>query len=402
MSETGAKPRILFVDDEEEILLGLKANLRRKRRSWDLRFIVGAEAALHQVREWGPEVVVSDMRMPEMDGATLLARIREEHPSCIRIVLSGHADRDATVRALASAQRWIAKPCSRDELVAALDSALVASKLGREAAESLRVGGVSTLPSPPRLLERLRSVAADPGAGAADIEKVIESDPAMAAKLLQLSNSAFFCLPREIVEVREAIARLGTDLICSLLTSEAVFASADDRMLLGELDVEALRMHSVLVGRVSARIASECGGDSATALTAGLLHDCGILAASIHSAASRRKGRDVANPSEEIRATHAGLGAGLLGAWGLPLAIIEAAACHHDLTALGESPGLETSAVHFGNFLANEIEGRQEGRQNSATPSPDAVAALGGDSQLERWQGIAEEEFTLVAEENGR
>ena len=89
------RKRILFVDDERNILQGLQDLLRKQRKEWDMAFALGSQAALDELAQAPFDVVVSDMRMPGMDGAELLARIKEQYPSVARIVLSGHADRDA-------------------------------------------------------------------------------------------------------------------------------------------------------------------------------------------------------------------------------------------------------------------------------------------------------------------
>jgi len=90
--------RVLFVDDEPRILEGLRRMLRSQRNEWEMAFAPGGGAAL-AIMEAAPfDVVVSDMRMPEMDGATLLTQVRNLYPQVVRIVLSGHAELSAALR----------------------------------------------------------------------------------------------------------------------------------------------------------------------------------------------------------------------------------------------------------------------------------------------------------------
>ena len=83
--------RILFVDDENNILDGIRRLLHADRKRWDMEFAIGGEAALRACEAGRFYVVVSDMRMPGMDGATLLGHIRDLYPSTARLILTGYA-----------------------------------------------------------------------------------------------------------------------------------------------------------------------------------------------------------------------------------------------------------------------------------------------------------------------
>src|ERR1044071_1058497 len=88
------KKRILFVDDEPAILAGLQNLLYKHRKRWQMVFALGGQLGLDEIRKEPCDIVVSDMRMPGVDGATLLNTVKDECPSTVRIMLSGHADRE--------------------------------------------------------------------------------------------------------------------------------------------------------------------------------------------------------------------------------------------------------------------------------------------------------------------
>ncbi len=92
--------RILFVDDEPNVLAGVRRTLYGMRSEWDMAFAEGGEKALEMFREAPFDVVVSDMRMPGMDGAELLRRIKAEYPRTIRFILSGHSDKEMIIRSV--------------------------------------------------------------------------------------------------------------------------------------------------------------------------------------------------------------------------------------------------------------------------------------------------------------
>ena len=77
---------IIFVDDEEKVLSGLRRMLRPMRQEWDMHFALSADAALELLADLEPEVIVSDVRMPGTDGIELLDIVRRRYPGIVRII----------------------------------------------------------------------------------------------------------------------------------------------------------------------------------------------------------------------------------------------------------------------------------------------------------------------------
>jgi len=121
------RPRILFVDDDVDVLESLRDALRKDRQRWDFAFATGGAAALEELAQRPCNVVVSDMRMPGMDGAELLTRVKDQHPTVARLVLSGHAEQEAMERAMRVAQEFLSKPCQIAVLRATIERALAGS-----------------------------------------------------------------------------------------------------------------------------------------------------------------------------------------------------------------------------------------------------------------------------------
>jgi DNA-binding NtrC family response regulator len=110
------KKQILFVDDECNVLEGLRRMLRPQRNDWDMQFVMSGAEALKIMDARPIDLLITDMRMPEMDGAVLLTLTMERHPDVIRIILSGQADSDLIMKALGVAHQFIPKPCEPDSL----------------------------------------------------------------------------------------------------------------------------------------------------------------------------------------------------------------------------------------------------------------------------------------------
>lgn len=354
--------RILFVDDEAPILEGLQNLLRRQRHRWEMAFALGGEEALRRLDEQRYDVVVSDLRMPGMDGARLLQEVRDRHPDTARIVLSGHADREALVRAIPVAHQLLAKPCDPEVLRVVIErTCALQARLADDGIRRL-LGRVDHLPSAPRTYWELTRRMADPEVTAAELAPIIEQDPAMVVRVLQLVNSVYFGLSQPVLSVRHAVTYLGLELLRGLALSAHVFALP--RELGGEpvIAVEELQARALLTARVARRLLADDPLRAEEAFTAGMVHDIGrlVLALEVPAAwsaivreAARTGRREIDVEAERLGVTHAEVGAYLLGVWGLPFSIVEAVADHHVPSRVTEGDRAVLAAVHVASALVN-------------------------------------------------
>lgn len=383
--------RILFVDDEPLILNSLELRLRRRRPEWEVHFAscgADAEAMLHDVEF---DVVVTDMRMPGMDGATLLAIVRRMQPEAFRIVLSAHMGRDTQLRALPVTHRFLSKPCVPDELERVIQQALyLRDRLGNPALHRM-VGEVRQLPSPPRTFEEISTLMVDPRVGLKQIAAVVNKDPAIAARLLHVANSAFFGIRRQIRTSVEALNWLGVDLVRKLVISSELsrkFRGADPALL------DQVQSHALLAARISSRLVD--ARLSSVVSTGALLHRVGLL---VLAAAQpellqdvEAMERDGMGRAEAERAvfgfTHADVGGHLLNLWGLPLDIVETVANHLEPPAPTVQGQLDaTGAVHVGSQLATAAirMGSAYVQPADVNLLPAYIAAAGIEPKLRDW-----------------
>jgi putative nucleotidyltransferase with HDIG domain len=386
--------RILFVDDEPQILDGLRDLLRRERREWEMEFALGGEEALRRLAERSYDVVVSDMRMPGMDGATLLTRVRDEHPDTVRIVLSGYTELEAALRAVPVAHQFLAKPCERDVLRGAVDRALQLRELLANEPVRAAITEVGALPSVPRTFAELNEALVDPGVPMTVIADIVGRDIALCAKVLQLVNSAFFGLGRQIASINEAVSYLGLGTIRTLVLSLEAFQQFDAVRLPAGETLEGLHRHALLVGALASRIPGE-QRNADDALTAGLLHDVGKLVLALRRpaelarayATARAERRPLHQAEEELfGVSHAEIGAYLLGLWGLPLGVVGAVANHHHPERV-EPCGLDAlAAVHIADALAHECSAARAGQAPCALLDPQYLEAVGAAASIDRWR----------------
>jgi putative nucleotidyltransferase with HDIG domain len=330
---SAARKRLLFVDDEAAILTGLENLLYRDRKHWDMVFAPGAEAALKQLRSQPFDVVISDMRMPGLDGAQLLRIVQDEFPATVRIILSGHADRESIVRALPSMHQYLSKPCDAATLRAAIDRCLAVAARPGDAAVRAIVGKLDKLPSPPHLFFELGKLAASPTSTLPQVADVVAGDPAMAAKVLQLANSAAFGLPRKTTSISQAVSYLGIELLKCIALTASVFES-------GNTEIAGMQEHALRVAAIAKRLVRD-RKRADEAFVAALLHDIGRVILAVSGAS-------------ELDVHHAEVGACLLGVWGLPPPIVDVVAHHHAPSKIDPALAEVVAAVHVADAIDDD------------------------------------------------
>ena len=388
--------RIIFVDDEVRILEGLQRMLRPQRHVWEMAFAPSGQAALQMMEAAPFDVIVSDMRMPGMDGATLLTGVREKYPDVLRIILSGYTELEAALNAVPVAHQFLVKPCDQDTLHTAIERATsLNSILNNKRLESI-VGSMQQLPSLPKSCMEMRAALADPNADSHRIARLVERDPAMSAKILQLVNSAFFGVARNVSDINTAITYLGKTILENLVLSVEIFRIFRPTKSIPGFSLEALHAHAQLTSKMAGHIATDNAMRS-LAMIAGLLHDVGKLV--LAEATPEHFARAIAGAQSEKRplfeieeeltgVSHAEVGAYLLSMWGIPYVIVEAVAQHHHLERVVCEKFDLLASVYFANWLAHDYEEGQHGPGGipNAPLNQEIVAKLGLENQLPEWQ----------------
>jgi putative nucleotidyltransferase with HDIG domain len=328
--------RLLLVDDEQPALDGLRSRLHRMSGKWVVEGVSSGEGAVEQMRRQPYDVIVTDMRMPGMDGAQLLQTVSERWPQTIRIVLSGYADLQQIARLVPFAHQYLSKPCDPKQLEGVIDRCLQLHDLLHGSELRAIVGRIHKLPSLPRIYSALQEAVRNDKITVSEIARLVAADSAIAARVLQLVNSAFFRLARRITNIEQAISYLGFTAIRNVAASVELFAQwkTDSRSC---LDPEKLQSHVLAVAAAASALTAKTPIADDT-LLAGLLHDIGYWVLAQECPADLRKALELATatsiPLHEaetrvIGASHAEVGAYLLGIWGLPHCVIEAVAHHH-------------------------------------------------------------------------
>lgn len=351
---------ILFVDDEANVLQALRRSLRRKAGEWDMAFASGGPEALELMQTRSLDIIVTDMRMPGMDGAQLLAEVRQRQPDAIRFVLSGQSDQESVYRSIGISHQYLSKPCEGEVLVGRIDRALALRQRFRNQALRTLIGGRLEVPARPEIFTRLVAALADKNVQTRQVAAIVELDPVMASRVLQAANSAFFGPSRHVTSIERAVELLGFDVLKGLALKQDVLNMLPPGTAAGG-QADAVFEHSIRVAATARALTALPGidprlGDECYAL--GLLHDLGVLVLSRLEARLQAAGEGNVLDRERslLGIGHDEVMGYLLGLWGLPDMLVEAVMHHHDDPRPEPDLSPAAAVLHLANAIDHLVE----------------------------------------------
>lgn len=357
--------RVLFVDDEPFALEALQRVFEPMQNEWHMEFVTSGPAALARMDELRFDAVVTDLKMPGMNGAELLEQVARNHSTACRVILSAQADEELVFHSVKTAHQFISKTADPKVLVRKIRKLILLrqSRLPIEIVELLC--SIERLPTVPTVYAELVESLSDPQTDLMTMAEIIGRDAAIGAKVLQLANSAFFGLRGEVSSILEAVTFLGVDTVRYLVLMVGVcdqFKGIDFQHGF----VENVWTHSTQTARIC-RVVTETElapmALREQSFVAGLLHDLGKLVLAENRPEEYRAVLEKAHEDhrplwqverELLGATHGEVGAYLLELWGLPETVTRAVR-YHDEPA-DQDAGLNALAVvHVANYLEHEI-----------------------------------------------
>jgi HD-like signal output (HDOD) protein len=392
--------RILLVDDDPQLLAGLRRTLRLERPQWHVQIADSGPVALTFLEGGAFTVLVTDMIMPDMDGAALLRLAHQASPGTVRMVLSGHTMRDRLEACEGLIHSFLDKPLDPDLMLEILDQHDPAKATASGLKAKALVTPLENVPSMPDLYQRLLQLLQEPNLSQSRLLQVIRQDPGMTAKVLKLANTGH--APRgRTSDLAEAMSLLGLETLKPALLMQSTLTAAQSLTPQG-LRLEDHWRHSLHIAEATRFLAQHQGAEARTVamgFTAGLLHDIGITILATHPSLEYQTVLDQtqsqARPLFEVEREHLGtdhaeVGAALLKLWGLEEELCALVRNHHDAPA----PGASRTMAGYMAF-ADRWRSLFEDSGLCGTPpkgSPEAVgpwAAL-----LERWEpsGFPEDE----------
>jgi len=342
------------------------------RSEWEMEFAVSGQEALEilQVRPF--DILVTDMRMPGMDGCQLLNCVRNLYPEVVRIVLSGHSDKDMILNSVGLTHQFLSKPCDGEALKATVARACAMRTLLKDESLINIISKIESLPSLPSLYQEVVEEVNSVDGSLERVGEIISKDVGMSAKLLQLVNSSFFGLSRsKVSSIMRAVTLLGIETIKTLILSVKIFSQFDRP---GLPSISGLWDHSIATAMIARRIAAQENLELnriEEALMAGLLHDIGKLILMDKLPEKCHEVSDILNSGDQVweaeqkvlGTTHAEVGAYLMGIWGLSESLVEAIAFHHCPSKCSNSSYSILSVTHLANSAEHCENGEKETRR---------------------------------------
>jgi HD-like signal output (HDOD) protein len=361
-----------------------------------MEFATSGEAALEVLSQHPTDVIISDMRMPGMDGAELLLRVREQFPLTARILLTGQASKADLLRAVTVAQQTISKPCPPALLCETIEHALsVQALLTNDAVKSM-VGKVDRLPACPQIYRRLTEVMQRDNASIAEIGAIVAEDPHLSARTLSVVNSSYYGLFQKMTSIPKAVGLLGLEIVRNLALGMEVFGKVDGAAA-RSLTLNKLPDNALLRAQLAQRIVADRLLDDVTYAGA-LLLDIGhvvlwnclgekydILLAGAEAGQSPIYEVE----QQELGFTHAEAGGYLLALWGVPTPIVELVAGHNVPALLRLAESRPARGIHIADRLVTSLR----------AGDPDPIASIEQsirarpdvEAHLALWQAMAQD-----------
>lgn len=385
-----------IMSDLNQLPKDMKARLRISRAS-------RPEIAMQKLAEGDFGIVVVHLS-PE-DFTYRYSWLRESvhsWPGMIRVMLNDRLQMHQIAKASELCHRSVPFTATANELMLELNQCVQARNTINKPVVRDYVGSIERLPSLPSIYSELNDALASDATGAAEIAAIIEKDPAMAAKVLQLVNSAFFALSSHVFKIRDAVVILGIRQLRDLFLVSQLFQQYPQDHNWTSFSFENLFDRSMVVGRFARAICRDLKVPAEVAdkaFLAALLQDIGMLAIATSNPDQYRSVLREAELLEQpvyaiekmrMGVTHMEVGAYMLALWNLPPEVIEAVLFHSVPNATPGSRFTPLSAVHIADSIIPDLVHVNECRINSRLSSS-YINRLSLGAHVHRWEEMAEE-----------
>ncbi len=334
-------PVILFVDDDEAILSSIKSLFRKE--PYEKYYFSSPVEALKFLEEIEVDLMVVDMRMPEMSGIVFLEKAMAIHPASIKIILSGYEGKKLVLSVLAKgfAHHYLMKPWDDDEFKSLIHKFTHLYKDFEKKKLIQYLNSFTQLPTPPNTNTKLMEILSAEDININDIVKEIEGRPFIVTKLLQIANSVSFGVQRYITSVKDAIILIGIDQVKAIVLSLGVLKKFTELISTSNaVKVQEVWERSMRRAVIAKKIATywDKPVDKHLIFITSLVVDIGYLVwlyaepqkyVRFNELVLRKKIPAAEAEIHVFSYSHAVLGALLLELWNFPAKVIYAVVNHH-------------------------------------------------------------------------
>ncbi len=392
------KPFILFVDEDKEMLSGLSRMFKSMEGQWRFEFVENGKQALFIMEQTPADIIISEYNMR---GFELLKKIKENFPQTDRIFLSGETDEKKIMEGISIANQFISKPVNSEKLKNILKRNLAIQNLLKDKNLKKIISQIDKLPNVPHIYKEIVNELNSDISSTKSIGNIIEKDPSMSSKIIQVVNSGFFYNSSKISNPSEAVVLLGIEIVKSLVLQIGIFSGLKLQSSFSGFQ-KNLYNHSIETAYIARDISKMEGLSSFKcdqAFMTGLIHGCGKLALAskfpdeyklVIENAKKNKTFLFTEENNIFGVSHAVVGAFLMGTWGLPLKIIESLLYYHNPSSSSDEHFDVTAAVHIAHNISKERKQKTNICYENMYDMK-FIKKLGLEEKLEKWRGFKEE-----------
>lgn len=332
---------LFLIDDEEAILASLYRLFRRD--GYNIVRFTSAKEAISQLNNYNVDIIITDMRMPEMNGLEFLKVAKVVCPEAIRVILSGYEEKEVVLDALSNsfAHQYFLKPWDDSMLKDYISKTIKLQNGLRNEKLSSAILKFNHLPSSKKFQTRLVSFLKQEESSLNELVDEIKENPTLIAKVLQVANSVYYASYKNISSIRDAIIFIGTAYVHILASAVDMYQS-----LIKELPIEVQKHIETFWEKALKRAAYakkiaenwRSHVDSQTVYVASLLQDIGLLLriSTEHEKYEKMLSLQKSEKQSLTEAdkkvfpiSHEQISSEILRLWNFPEEIIDAVASHH-------------------------------------------------------------------------
>jgi HD-like signal output (HDOD) protein len=396
MSDSAPK-RILFIDDEPALLDSLTRVMRPLKNEWEIDVQKPSEA-LERLKHERYDVIVTDLRLPVLNGMPVVSQVMERQPDSIRVAFRPSEPANQQTQSLLGAnQHVIARSADLENLRETVER--ISRMRDRLHDDNMRalISEIDGLPAVPAVCQELNRTLAQDDFSMRDVASVVEKDPALCAKILQLVNSPFFGLNRKLTQLHDAVSFLGTSMLKNLVASVTLWRTLEGIRPSAIAQLQRVHARCQRVGGLARRMMAKERARAEEAFVSGLLHDIGVTMLIAYlperydriSAEMLNTGLSFYEVERSLYSLdHAEIGAHLLDAWGLPFQVLEAVAFHSSAPNLRHTRLEPADAVYIAQAL---LDARDRSLELDECIDETYLEQLGVAGQFAEWCAWLEE-----------
>lgn len=329
---------ILFVDDEQQILKSFRRVFAET--AYTVLLASDGEAALQLLSENEVDLIITDIRMPDMDGIALLGLVKSKYPRVVRTVLSGYADEKLIFQAVSQnlAKIYLYKPWHNEQLLQQVNRLLNMKVKLDQLKQTDTIMTYGDLPTKNMTYIKLMQLLEN-NAGINDLVPIIEADLAISSRVMRIANSAFYGM--HATSLKQALVFFGIKYIRELVLTCTLFNQSLSSPLISRY-MDELWQHSLLTSRILTGIYEQLYKEKLPdhAHMMSLLHDVGrvalidqhpeVFGILYPNLKNHKSGLALEQEKELVGIDHQALGGLLLDWWDFPYLIVEGALFHHE------------------------------------------------------------------------